>query len=374
MIEPQGQDFLLKIRREDSGFAFNLKGRSVQLESFSEVSDDAVTAILFMKRSFARNVNTDDAETRRIKKLEAVINLREAMEKWINAEVPLQFRGKDLVSGAYLRGYGTHIHQRILPDEIKSAFAALPESCSFVLDLDEKSAPIPWELAFDGRTFLHLKFSCGRKVPMSVAETLPRMLNARFLIVGNPTGDLVESERETNYILSQLRVFPQARINRVGVEITKKGFLDLIRKSEYGVIHYSGHSTEYADNREKSFFSFRDGPCFSSDIQAVMPESPPFLVFANSCLSAAQLQWGTTSLANSFLQAGVKCFIGTLWPVSDLGAAMLVSDFYRLVLFRNTIGEALRRARQASFKKWGYHDIVWSEYVLFGEPTARLFT
>jgi len=270
-----------------------------------------------------------------------------------------------------MRGYGAYIWEKLFPPEIKFALGLLPEPSFLTLDIDDCIAALPWELAFDGQNFLHMKFACGRM--LDVPGRWPqKAADQRILIVANPTGDLPESLNEANYIIEQLRAITNLRISRFGYEITRMQFLELLRTGEFGILHYTGHSQESANEPEKSHLLFRDGPCYAHDIQTVSSVNMPWLVFANSCLSASTLRSGVTSLAGSFLRAGTSSYVGALWSVSDIGAAMLASDFYRLVLHGMTVGEALRKARVASFGKWGYHDPVWASFVLFGDPAARI--
>jgi CHAT domain-containing protein len=219
-----------------------------------------------------------------------------------------------------------------------------------------------------------MKLNCARTLETPRTQERPdEPSQQKLVIVANPTGDLPGASAEANYIISQLMSMRQVRIARFGQELTKKTFLDLLKGTQCNILHYSGHSKESQESQEESYLLLRDGPCHARDIQTALSENPPFIVFVDSCLSASRLQYGTTSIASSFLKAGVKNYVGALWPVSDSGAAMFASDFYRLVIYGNSIGEALRRARLASFSKWQYNDVVWSSYVLYGDPTARLF-
>jgi CHAT domain-containing protein len=290
-------------------------------------------------------------------------------------KIPVNLQGHaSQMRGGLLRGYATYIYEKLLPFEIRQGLESLPESSALTIDLDEKSSPIPWELSNDGRKSLHMKFNCARtlKAPEAKGKS-DSPSQQQLVIVANPTGDLPGASAEANYIVSQLMGMRQVRIARFGQELTKKAFLDLLKGIQCNILHYSGHSKESQESQEESYLLLRDGPCYARDVQTALSEKPPFIVFVDSCLSAARLQYGTTSIASSFLKAGVENYVGALWPVSDNGAAMLASDFYRLVIYGNPIGEALRKARLASFAKWQYNDVVWSSYILYGDPTVRLF-
>jgi hypothetical protein len=113
----------------------------------------------------------------------------------------------------------------------------------------------------------------------------------------------------------------------------------------------------------------------------------PRLVVANACLSgltsqrtaAGRLRPGgrdlalLPSLADEFFRRGVRHYIGTAWPVSDLGAVVFAERFYaRLLGDRSSVGEAMLDARQALASRAESFDELWGAYQHYGDPTQRL--
>jgi hypothetical protein len=232
----------------------------------------------------------------------------------------------------------------------------------------------PTEVRHTGRNFLCLEHILGR-VPAVIKETHePVQGPIPMLMIANPTGDLRGSQNEANYIMSQLRG-SNLRISRYGSEIRKNDYLKLLESGKFSIIHYSGHSARSTE-LWKSCHVFLDDLCYGYEIEALKMKNPPYLVFSNSCESAEgsldKDETGNTSLAGSYLKAGVGGCVGTIWNVSDVGSSNFASDFYRYLLFGATLGEALLNARKAAFKRWGYHNLIWGSYILFGDPEIRL--
>jgi len=354
------QPCVLSIRGKHGGYEFKLRGVSESISSIMEIDSNVISAVKLAKGFFFLGVPLGATDKGLLEEIGRMIRERIQREDILASQLSGQ-----------MRGYGAYIWEKLFPPEIKFALGLLPESSFLTLDIDEGIATLPWELAFDGQNFLHMKFACGRMFDVR-GRRPQKAADQRILIVANPTGDLPESLNEANYIIEQLRAITNLRISRFGYEITRMKFLELLGTGGFGILHYTGHSQESANEPEKSHLLFRDGPCYARDIEKVSSDGMPWLVFANSCLSGYTLRSGVTSLAGSFLRAGTSSYVGALWPISDLGSAMLSSDFYRLVLHGMTVGEALRKARVNSFTKWGYHDPVWASFVLFSDPTAKL--
>jgi hypothetical protein len=288
----------------------------------------------------------------------------------------VQGRHYESQSTGWFKAVGLFTYERLFPDTIRDLIRRIPDGSLINLEIDDRLSSLPWELAFDGTSFLCLQYAFGRTTT-DRSDVVPEK-NLSLLMISDPTGDLIGAQKETNYILSQLRGFRQLRINRYGSEITKNQFLELYSSGDFNLIHYSGHSMADTDEPGKSRLFFRDEPCYGYEIEKLEILKPPLLIFSNSCESAGvshdSEELGNTSLAGSFLKTGAKGCIAALWPVSDVGSGNFASDFYRFLLFGSTIGEAVLRARKNSFKRWGYQDLIWASYLLFGDPATKILT
>ncbi|MER8887719.1 CHAT domain-containing protein [Mesorhizobium sp. M0816] len=75
---------------------------------------------------------------------------------------------------------------------------------------------------------------------------------------------------------------------------------------------------------------------------------------------------GTFGLQRSFLLAGAKSVVVSLWPVPDSETCDLMREFYRLLLIGTSRVEALRRA-QDTVRARQPHPAFWGGFILQGE-------
>ena len=271
------------------------------------------------------------------------------------------------------KGFGQYVLGEYFPKEIIQRLKALPRDSTLKLNMNEEASIFPWELMHTGSNFLCLEYVIGR------IDNEPRLREPSggrvipLLMISDPTGDLWGAQNEANYILGQLRG-SKIQANRYGSEIKKKQYIDLIQSGRYDVIHYSGHSASSLDPG-KSHHMFIDGPLYGYEIEE-MRGRMPFLVFSNSCQSAESSlsleDTGNTSLAGSYLRAGVSGCIAAIWPVSDQASGIFASDFYRYILFGNTVGTSMLNSRRNAFKRWGFQDFIWGSYIYYGDPGLRI--
>ncbi len=350
--------YVLKISDVGSHFEFSLRGPQLNCSSRTDITKET---ILHLAKLYY-GVELD----------QGAFSLLQDVER--NFLPPGSVRHHSSSFPRYVRAYGQYIFRKLLPRQVADSISRLPPSSLLMLEVDDSASGLPWELLYDDHNFLCLEHVLGR-VPASARGTHePVMGPIPMLMVANPTGNLIGAQNEANYIISQLRG-SNIRISRFGSEIRKNDYLQLLESGKYNLIHYSGHSASSSE-AGKSCHAFSDDLCYGYEIERLRLSNPPHLVFSNSCQSAEssldENETGNTSLAGSYLKAGVGGCVGTIWSVSDVGSSEFASDFYRYLLFGATLGEALLNARRNSFKKWGYDNLIWGSYILFGDPGIRL--
>ena len=73
--------------------------------------------------------------------------------------------------------------------------------------------------------------------------------------------------------------------------------------------------------------------------------------------------FGGENLANSFLRAGAKNIISTLWPVDDKITKEFMLLFYQELLNSNNINTSLRNTKQIIKNKYKYPN-YWAPFIL----------
>ena len=211
-----------------------------------------------------------------------------------------------------LQTAGQLLYDSILPRRVKEKLAAT-NARHLILNLDDKLVQIPWELFFDGNTFLCHRFSMGRVVSTSQRLSEPAIRRIakplKMLIIADPKSDLEASYGEGVRLRDELdknreSVEVNLRTSSVDVNFLKGAFRD------FDVVHYAGHADYDMKNPSNSGFLMGDGKFKASDvINMIGPKPLPLLVFSNACKSGHTEMWRVKEdyeteiygMANAFL-------------------------------------------------------------------------
>jgi CHAT domain-containing protein len=285
---------------------------------------------------------------------------------------------------------GRSMYSRLLTTSIQQRLKAAAQPELF-LGLDQTLVEVPWELLCDGEQFLCRRFQVGRHVFAEVREKAdaadlqafaaakPAGPPYRMLMIADPTGTLPGAQRECELIAAALAQLPDVDLKIIGKEVRRSWDLHRQLTTGYDLVHYAGHAHYDSKHPDNSAWLLADGKLTATDVASLTP--PPRLVFANACESGATGAWRdgfayedkAFGLASGFLLAGVQGYIGTFWRVHDEASADLASAFYRALLAGETVGSALALARQTVIDRYGWGEIVWASYMLYGDPAQRSF-
>lgn len=281
---------------------------------------------------------------------------------------------------ANLREIGQILYDEMLTMAIKERLRNTT-AATLILNLDDQLVHIPWELLYDGRQFLCLRFEMGRVVKTSqifpVSHSRALAIPLKMLILADPTGDLKGAYGEGTQIrdfMDQNRTFTHVSLRSDHVSVDSiKGKL-----RNFDLIHFAGHADYHPQNADQSGWRLSESSLTTKDIVKMAGTSTmPAMIFANACQSGRTEQWSLSEsfendifgLANAFLLAGVKHYIGTFWEILDKQSSLFALEFYRHLFSDISIGKALHRARNAFIELYGEESIVWASYVLYGDPS-----
>ena len=279
-----------------------------------------------------------------------------------------------------LKKSGQVLFDLLIPSKAREKLSST-EASNLILYVDDKLVHIPWELLFDGRQFLCRRFAMGRIVRTRQAPTAlsSRRPKAPFkvLVVADPRGDLDASYREgteiRNFLDEKRDIFHvDFKSHPVDVSFVKKNLRD------YDIVHYAGHADYHSENPSESGWLLKDARLKASEISAMGGLQPmPSLVFSNACQSGHSGEWRIKEedeqrifgLANAYLLAGVQHYIGTFWEILDEPSSQFAKLFYGSLSEGESVGEAVRKAREKLIEAHGEETIVWASYMLYGDPT-----
>lgn len=281
-----------------------------------------------------------------------------------------------------LRTIGREFYNDLFPEDIREKLSKSAAN-HLVVSLDDRLVHIPWELLHDDRQFLCQRFSMGRLVQtrQTVKGTGSRRLEMplKMLILADPAGGL-ESARAEGTELYALLEKRKAVINAAikSEDVSR----DLLREAlrYFDLVHFAGHSEYNSADPGQSGWILEDGGFTASDIMDMAPAATlPAFVFSNTCQSARTGEWAVDDhyqseifgMANAFLLAGVRHYLGTFWDVPDESSRQFAMAFYDCLLSRMSIGDAVRCARSKLIADYGEESIIWAGYVLYGDPLTR---
>jgi len=282
---------------------------------------------------------------------------------------------------------GKLLFNQVVPEDIQKALFA-NKNRALLLALDAYAATIPWELMYiehpdcDYTGFLGLIFPMGRQLMLdtSVTRWLARRKLGRkldILLIGDPTGDLPGAVAEVEELSKILKSLGEIRVTtRTGPgENDVIEILGEIGSGKYDIVHYAGHAYFNDRNPLESGWIFKDGAKLRArDI--VTLSNLPALIFSNAC-EAGIIERGIQpykdkyGFAEALLRAGLINYIGTFWEIVDGPGAFFAGKFYENLLMERFIGESLIKARRDILRKYGYKELIWGSYMLYGNPTFR---
>ncbi|MCP3871822.1 MAG: CHAT domain-containing protein [Desulfobacteraceae bacterium] len=249
------------------------------------------------------------------------------------------------------------------------------------LKIDDQLVHIPWELLHDGQEFLSLRFNMGRlvktrqSIPVAKMRALARPF--KMLILADPVGDLKGAYEEG----LQLRDYVDKQGNLINSfldsgNVTAEAVKTKLRN--FDIVHFAGHADYNKENAGDSGWQFAGANLKAKHITKMMgTASMPSLIFSNACQSARTEEWHPDvyfsnkifGLANAFLLAGVRHYVGTFWEISDEASSQFAIKFYTYLFSGSSIGEAMRQSRRDLIKEHGEGVIAWASYALYGDPT-----
>lgn len=277
-----------------------------------------------------------------------------------------------------LREHGQSLYKMLLPEDVRNKLAATEEK-SILFSMDESLVHIPWELLYDGSSFLCQEFAIGRSVKTrQVVSSLSRSVSRpiKMLVLADPRGDLPASRREGALILEEAeKVSDWLNVTLKDSGITTEYVREKIRT--FDIVHYAGHAELDPTKGSETGWLLKDGTFTGSEISSLATGAPmPAMVFSNACQSGGWDPIGNYEkqvfgVANNFLLAGVQHYIGTFREIPDEPGFLFACSFYAHIARGTTVGEAMRLARLALIGRYGEDTIIWGGYLLYGDPTTQ---
>ena len=188
-----------------------------------------------------------------------------------------------------LKDAGQFFRDTLLSSQVKARLDAC-QAGYLVLNLDDNLLHLPWELMFDGRSFLCRQFAMGRIVrtrrPVYASQERSLAPPLNMLIIADPAGDLVNAHGEGVQLRNHLeRHQQQIRVGFRSDQVTADFLQSKLR--HYDMVHFAGHCDYHRDDPNRTGWRLSQGLLSVEQVNRMAGTgSMPLLVYANACQSA----------------------------------------------------------------------------------------
>jgi len=155
-------------------------------------------------------------------------------------------------------------------------------------------------------------------------------------------------------------------------DFTLERFRNRIRSESYPIIHIASHGI-FGPNAETTFIMAYDDVIRIDELEALLKAAPSQrrpveLLTLSACQTAEGDDRAPLGFSGMALRANARSAVGTLWPVDDEAAYLLMTSFYRnLAQSGVSKSEALRQAQLELLKNNLSHPYFWAAFILVGD-------
>jgi len=166
------------------------------------------------------------------------------------------------------------------------------------------------------------------------------------------------------------RLVPNTRLMNEG--FTVEAFKRQAVKKPYSVVHIASHGV-FGKTADTSFLMAYDNVINMDELEQLLrsdkfAKQPVELLTLSACQTAEGDDRAPLGLSGIALKAKVRSALGSLWPVSDEAASLLMAEFYQALAKLGTSKvQALRHAQIVLLKQKGLENpFYWSPFILAG--------
>lgn len=378
---PSNQSILEYVQVRDQVIAFVINSEGVSTHRLGNG-----TAIRMAKDAMYEALKAHDTDTFVALATELHRRLLEPVETFIDQD--------DLLIIPHDVASGIPFELLIAPDHSREAPAAAAEGLPYLIR--ERSVSYGYSVAHVVHNSKPTKQAYEKEFlgvapvfdqpgdPPSNVASVPGLVDLTAMPVSLHTDALPDSEKEVLEISDILRrrasdMHPGKR-NHITVylrdAITESDFKQL-PLSEYRYIHFATHGYARRDQPQQSGILLETNPEPGEDGVLRAYEVADLtigseLVVLSACDSAVEGRWPAdiSGLAKSFLYAGSRHVVASVWPSDDAGTRILMRIFYAYLSEGHTVDDALRSAKLDLLDAGGAisNPYYWAGFIHIGAP------
>lgn len=242
-------------------------------------------------------------------------------------------------------------------------------------------AKLPWEFLFDPQEAIETGYlSLGEETPVIRCfdrKVEPGMLDLPlrvFLVSASPSNyPTLKLTQEYSVIDKAIKSLPPEKYNiEYLFGATIESFTERIRNFKPHIVHFMGHGNVQQ-------LLMQDGETFRSESLAITLKNNPSLrlVVLNACqaggviesVNSSEIQFG---VAQSLAKSGVPAVAAMQFPISDTAATIFAAEFYKVLVERGSVDQAVTWARIAMQTRLPSGSMEWATPVLYLQTESGL--
>ena len=279
-----------------------------------------------------------------------------------------------------LRSFGLRrtqsLTKQIYDSLLKPAETALAEAQvdTLIFILDGALRNIPMAMLYDGQQYLVQKYSLALAPGLKLVDPKP-LAEQKLAAI---TAGLSESRHGfiplpfVNVEVEQIQSTLDSRV-LLNETFTESALTDAINQTPFPVVHLATHG-QFSSNPEETFILAWDNPIQINTLNRLLRNSEQSrqdaieLLVLSACETATGDKQAVLGLAGVAVRAGARSTLASLWNIDDETSAVLMQQFYRVLIDNPTTkARALQQAQLALLKNPRYqHPRYWAPYVLVG--------
>lgn len=285
----------------------------------------------------------------------------------------------------------TALFELLVPRAFKAQIEAQD---GMVLLVDDAAARFPWELLNDRRSRETEPLACRiglvRQLYQRSEGPVPTARNRKALVIGDTQAggsfaELPGAQQEAKVVagLLERHGFDAGRplIRATAGEVIRAWTAD-----DYQIMHLAGHGVlDHAMGTSRGGKEVRSTGLILNERSVLGPleiaarDHMPEIVFINCCHLGANREPPpggprnelAANMGTQFIRAGVRCVVAAGWEVDDAAAELFARTFYDQMLSGETFGQAVLKARRATFHAHRHSD-TWAAYQCYGDQDFRI--
>lgn len=264
--------------------------------------------------------------------------------------------------------YGHNLLNSLIPSGGRETYlralqnaVAVSNISPILLEINSKDLEsLPWELVFD--SFLDRFLCLSKYTPIIRYQSSPlndlNALNSIKLKVLVLLSSPIEHSslnllHEKKWLRNTFASFEKNGV--IGVSYLENPVFEqvqeLLSRESFHIIHFSGHAG-FDVKQDQGYLLFEDEAgksrkIYASTIESLFSANQIRFAFLNACKTASQSDtYGSLSVADSCIRAGIKWVVGMQQPISDQAALAFSKSFYSVLLSKFNILDAVTSGRQ----------------------------